>query len=55
MTDNRDLRIPKELAQAILTYLTTKPWIEVKDFIPALMAIQPIDDGRSLLDDKVER
>lgn len=39
------LKIEVGLAQALVNYLATKPWIEVKDFIPALMALQPITEA----------
>lgn len=35
-------RIDQMLAQALVNYLATKPWIEVKDFIPALMTLKTI-------------
>lgn len=35
------LLIEKDVAQAILTYLATRPYSDVFNFIPALVGLQP--------------
>lgn len=36
------LSIPKDLAQAVVNYLATRPYQEVHQFMPALLSLQPI-------------
>lgn len=41
-----NLIIEQELAQAILNYLTTRPYVEVFRFIEHLQKLQPMLEGK---------
>lgn len=38
----KTFKLPQELGDALLNYLATKPWIEVKDLIQFLQQLEEI-------------